>query len=482
MHRTDFFLYNRNIPTAKMVGRLDADAGWMPLYLSMIAGMSTCLGALIVFCHPIEDEGDGNAPDGRRRFSGRRKVSPATMAFSLALAGSVMVTVSVVSIGPECLAASSMKPDDHSQEEEVDEESGSFFVFGITFMPIWSWAFLQRLVSFSVGALIYFVLSKYAFPEPEEIISNHSDTLLAIGGGSSNGASDTRQKLSTSPSKSWSLAGSVKTSDDEDEDADGENGGAMEVVGLLDADENPTSSPGAESLPTVRKRASGEGSTGKTNATSTRNKGVVRRPPTERNYMSRLCCCCGLSSTSLRVFTSGSDLETSESRRAWRVAMLLFVSLLMHNFPEGLAVAASALESDQLGLTVTVGVMIHNIPEGIAIAIPCLAARPDSPWLSFLLASASGLAEPAGAFVAMVFLREVEDHEDQGGMSMVLGKVFELENVLAFVAGIMITVSLLELFPEARRHAEKSANMKPYYSGTLIGIVVMLLTEFGMSL
>jgi len=68
----------------------------------------------------------------------------------------------------------------------------------------------------------------------------------------------------------------------------------------------------------------------------------------------------------MRVFSKGSDLGSAEARRANRVAMLLFFSLLIHNFPEGLAVAASALESDQLGLTVTVGIMIHNIPEGIA--------------------------------------------------------------------------------------------------------------------
>jgi len=90
---------------------------------------------------------------------------------------------------------------------------------------------------------------------------------------------------------------------------------------------------------------------------------IARRPPNER------CCSTGPIATcinSMRVFSKGSDLGSAEARRANRVAMLLFFSLLIHNFPEGLAVAASALESDQLGLTVTVGIMIHNIPEGIA--------------------------------------------------------------------------------------------------------------------
>ena len=165
--------------------------------------------------------------------------------------------------------------------------------------------------------------------------------------------------------------------------------------------------------------------------------------------------------SSLRRWSSGADLENPEQRRAWRVAMLLFVSLLLHNFPEGLAVAASAMESTHLGIAVTLGIMIHNIPEGIAIAIPCLAARPDSPWLAFLLASGSGLAEPLGAFVALLCLRHLDS--------------LPLENVLAFVAGIMIMVALCELFPEASRHTKQGKGC--FVAGTLCGIVVMAATE-----
>jgi zinc transporter ZupT len=47
----------------------------------------------------------------------------------------------------------------------------------------------------------------------------------------------------------------------------------------------------------------------------------------------------------------------------FRVAMMLFISLLIHNFPEGLAVAASSLENAKLGITVTIGIIIHNVSE-----------------------------------------------------------------------------------------------------------------------
>jgi ZIP family zinc transporter len=454
-----------------MVGgvNIDADAGWNPLILSTIAGMSTCLGALIVFCHPVEEEtvggdeesaqltaGNGAGHDSssmnnqQRSFNatskGRRKVSPSTMAFSLALAGSVMITVSIVSIGPECLAASSMP-----QNALLDIEENSFFIFGITLMPINSWPFLHRLMSFGLGCFLYYFMSKYAFPEPEEILSTHSETLLNR----------------TGVQVQRSFSDSSKYSDDEEgvhqstkKQSSNDTGGKSESTASL-MRRGGSSLEGNIEMGTLLKERStkDETSPGKSKAS------IFRESTTEqKSWISYL-----------RSFTTGSDLQTAEARRANRVAMLLFFSLLIHNFPEGLAVAASALESDQLGLTVTVGIMIHNIPEGIAIAIPCLKARPDSPWLSFVLASVSGLAEPAGAFLSLVILRSSN--------GQVFGGEGSLENVLAFVAGIMITVSILELLPEAKRHATaNSVGMKAYYSGIVVGFVVMWATELGMSI
>ncbi len=434
---------------------VDTDVGWTPIYLSAIAGMSTCLGALIVFCHPIDEDDDDDddgtcksSPHHKRTRSGRRNISPSTMAFSLALAGSVMVTVSVVSIGPECLAASSMANSSHHSNIDIDSEN-SFFIFGITLMPILSWTFLQRLLSFATGLFLYFLMSKYAFPEPEEILSQHFEL----------------HPLTTSISR--------KVSDDGHDIECTNNNIAIPTNKSISSMGN---TPNGKLNSNLQRRVTFMDDT--ENTTKSIKDGVKKRGLIHPN---RFTSCI----SSLRVFMRGSDLTTSEARRANRVAMLLFFSLLTHNFPEGLAVAASALESDQLGMTVTIGIMIHNIPEGIAIAIPCLRARPDSPWLSFFLASVSGLAEPLGAIVSLTLLRGVERRQSIVADSVeVQGNINGeglLENVLAFVAGIMIAVSLLELFPEAKRHTEQSG-MKPYYAGLTVGFLVMIGTEFGMSL
>ena len=80
--------------------------------------------------------------------------------------------------------------------------------------------------------------------------------------------------------------------------------------------------------------------------------------------------------------------------------------------------------------------------------VPCIVARPDRPWLAFWLASISGLAEPLGAIVALSLLRHTK---------------LDLENILAFVAGVMITVALWELYPEAIKANNEEQQQQIYY-------------------
>uniref|UniRef100_A0A7S2XMZ0 Uncharacterized protein n=1 Tax=Attheya septentrionalis TaxID=420275 RepID=A0A7S2XMZ0_9STRA len=365
------------------------DQEWMPLYLACMAGASTCLGAAIVFCLPRNAANRGVV-----------LVSPSLQGFSLALAASVMVTVSVVSIGPECL----------SHENEWISDLASI---------------LQRLSCFSLGCISYWLLSFFVFPDPDALEqeflnqlpipetyfeNENSTTTLAID------VNELREVRSRSRARGRQIRMEQNC---KKESFDKESG-----VSLMNT----------------------QGRGGSPRKTSTEIGGVSLQLHSKSK------------ASTLSRWSSGMDLETKDQRKSWRVAMLLFVSLLCHNFPEGLAVAASALESTRVGITVTIGIMIHNIPEGIAIAVPCIVARPNQPWIAFVLASVSGLAEPLGAAVALKFLRKFE----------------HLENILASVAGIMITVAFYELFPEAKRHSDGI----PFYLGTFCGCIIMVTTEW----
>jgi zinc transporter, ZIP family len=124
-----------------------------------------------------------------------------------------------------------------------------------------------------------------------------------------------------------------------------------------------------------------------------------------------------------------------------------------------------------LGWTTTIAIALHNIPEGIAIAVPCLVARPESPCLAFCLASVSGLFEPFGAALALWLFQEDKNNNSPK---------IDLKNILSFVAGIMIMVAVLDLFPEALKHSQPGKRL-PLYLGTVIGVVVMLASEAYLS-
>lgn len=278
-------------------------------------------------------------------------------------------------------------------------------------IPIFSSIFFMRLASFVIGGALYFALSwAMNVPEPEELLE--------------------------------------------------------ETLGISHANESHLDDGDIEIQPFI------ENDRGQTSPSSRMKKGEhldhmgVLQPPSPGNNGKNKTNGGGKAYNGVSAWSTGQDLQSKEQRKAWKVAMLLFISLLVHNFPEGLCVAASALESTNLGITVTIGIMIHNIPEGIAIAIPCLAARPDQPWLSFILASVSGLAEPAGAFVALLALKDVQSDSTA---------LFSIENILGFVAGIMVTVAVKELFPEGWRHLAN--DKKHFWWGTIIGIILMVATE-----
>ncbi|CAE8634871.1 unnamed protein product [Polarella glacialis] len=155
------------------------------------------------------------------------------------------------------------------------------------------------------------------------------------------------------------------------------------------------------------------------------------------------------------------EASSTLQQRHWRLSLVLMISLTAHNFPEGFAVAISALQDKQLGLVVTVAIAMHNIPEGIAIAVPVLAAtgsRSKALWMSFL----SGMAEPVGALTALFVVQLLGGSLSDAAM----------ENLLCAVGGVMCAVAVKELLPEAwRQRRPVSAVM-----GVLLGFVLMWVT------
>lgn len=118
-----------------------------------------------------------------------------------------------------------------------------------------------------------------------------------------------------------------------------------------------------------------------------------------------------------------------------RSVYLVTFGLILHDVPEGFAMANAYIASPALGLLVSLAIALHNVPEEFAMAVPAVALRRRR--LLYGAAALSALAEPAGAVLGLLAT----------GIAPGLNAHF-----MAFAAGAMCFVSIHELIPMARRY------------------------------
>ena len=118
-----------------------------------------------------------------------------------------------------------------------------------------------------------------------------------------------------------------------------------------------------------------------------------------------------------------------------KAAYLVAFGLILHDVPEGFAMANSYIASPSLGILVALAIAIHNIPEEFAMAVPIVTVKKKR--FLYTAAFLSGLAEPLGAIIGLVAVH----------LHPIFNPLF-----MAFAAGAMIFVSVHELLPMARRY------------------------------
>ena len=153
--------------------------------------------------------------------------------------------------------------------------------------------------------------------------------------------------------------------------------------------------------------------------------------------------------------------ESQRTNRVKRTATLLFLGIAIHNFPEGMAVLFSSFSNLRLGILIAIDIAMHNIPEGIAVSMPILYAT-KSKRKAFYYSFLSGIVEPIGAVISLIFLYQFLD-------SFVLGII------LSAVAGIMVFISFDELLPYVYRQRD-SLNQHLSLLGLFLGMFVIALT------
>jgi len=119
---------------------------------------------------------------------------------------------------------------------------------------------------------------------------------------------------------------------------------------------------------------------------------------------------------------------------------MTILGITIHNFPEGAAVFMSSYGNLKFGLLIALATALHNIPEGIAVSVPIYYATRNK-WKSIGYSFIAGIAEPIGAVITFLVLRPF------------ISSTF-LAYLFAFIAGIMVFISLDELLPSCFEHSQ----------------------------
>lgn len=137
-----------------------------------------------------------------------------------------------------------------------------------------------------------------------------------------------------------------------------------------------------------------------------------------------------------------------------RSVYLVVFGLILHDVPEGFAMANSYLASPSLGLLIALAIALHNIPEEFAMAVPIVMVKKKR----FLYKAAffSALAEPLGAIIGLTAAHFFHS----------LSPLF-----MAFAAGAMVFISVHELLPMAKKYHK----INLFVLGIILSMFVYLL-------
>ena len=121
---------------------------------------------------------------------------------------------------------------------------------------------------------------------------------------------------------------------------------------------------------------------------------------------------------------------------------LLFLSITMHNIPEGLVlgIAFGSMMDFVSAIMLTIAIALQNFPEGASISLPMRKAK-ESIKKSFFYGQISAIVEPIFSVI---------------GACLVLKIKYILPFSLSFAAGAMIYVSICQLIPETLKNDKKN--------------------------
>ena len=117
-----------------------------------------------------------------------------------------------------------------------------------------------------------------------------------------------------------------------------------------------------------------------------------------------------------------------------RTSTFLILGIFLHNFPEGLAIAAGGVAEAEISVVIALAIAIHNIPEGVCTSAPNYLAT-GKRLQSFLLSSSTALPLLAGFLLGKYIFPGIP--------------LYLMGLIVSATAGLMIYITVDELIPSS---------------------------------
>jgi len=189
--------------------------------------------------------------------------------------------------------------------------------------------------------------------------------------------------------------------------------------------------------------------------------------PESINMSSVWLCCTGIMVGSLAMYALDKIIphihpelgKQEQGCKLKRASIYLFFGIMLHNFPEGMALAAGTIIGYNTLLALTIAMAVHNVPEGICTSAP-LYHSTGKRLKSFLLSFSTGFSELAGFLIAALVFKSISP-----GISGI---------IIGATAGVMIYISADELIPSACNGLEGKWGHSTIFS-LILGVLFVIL-------
>ncbi|MCB2293165.1 ZIP family metal transporter [Clostridium algoriphilum] len=152
-----------------------------------------------------------------------------------------------------------------------------------------------------------------------------------------------------------------------------------------------------------------------------------------------------------------SNLSSNIKSQYTKVAFMVAVGIMIHNFPEGLVMGFGFANGDNLGLKMSLIIAIHDVPEGLAVAAPLMLSGIKSSKILFF-AFLTALPTAIGAWIGIYI----------GSVS-----VEALGSALAFASGVMLYVIYGEMIPQSKKLWPGTTSTLGILSGMIVGLLMI---------